>query len=81
MEHYNNLIKELGNELKILLESTKKEIEESSLPSIADGVIRMREGKVFIEPGYDGVYGKIKIFSEKKQFNNIKSSANQKTLF
>jgi uncharacterized protein (TIGR00375 family) len=61
LRHYNNLIKEVGSEFKILLEATEKEISEKSLPEIASGVIRMREGKVFIEPGYDGVYGKIKI--------------------
>jgi len=59
-KYYNDLIKNLGSEFKILLESTEKEIKKSSLPEIASGVIRMREGKVFIEPGYDGVYGKIK---------------------
>jgi len=31
LEYYNNLIKNLGNELKILLESTEKEIEKNSL--------------------------------------------------
>ena len=61
-KHYNNLIKNLGSELKILLESTEEEIIEHSLPVIAQGVIKMRQGKVSIEPGYDGVYGKIKIF-------------------
>ena len=61
-KYYNNLIKNLGSEFKILLESNRKEIEKESLPEIAEGVIRMREGKVFVEPGYDGVYGKIKIF-------------------
>jgi len=76
--HYNNLIKNLGNELKILLESTEKEIREKSLPEIASGVIKMRQGKVSIEPGYDGVYGKIKIFSEK---DAIEDSISQKTLF
>lgn len=64
LTHYDNLIKNLGSELKILLDSTEKEISEQSLPEISEGVIRMREGKVFIEPGYDGVYGKIKIFSD-----------------
>ena len=64
-EHYNNLIKNLGNELKILLDLTEKEIGENSLPEIAKAIIKMRQGKVSIEPGYDGVYGKIKISIDK----------------
>jgi len=80
-KYYNNLIKNLGSELKILLESTEKEIKEKSLPEIANGIIKMREEKVFIEPGYDGVYGKIKIFSGKNDSDNKNNILNQKTLF
>jgi len=80
LNYYDNLIRGLGSELKILLESTKEEIEKVSLPEIAEGVIRAREGKVFVEPGYDGVYGKIKIFTEKNTINNKKNSFSQKTL-
>jgi len=29
---------------------------------IADAIMRMREGRVRIAPGYDGEYGKISIF-------------------
>ena len=79
-EQYNNLIKNLGSEFKILLESSRKEIEEKSLPEIAEGIIRMREGKVFIEPGSDGVFGKIKIF-DKRNKDKKKNLIPQKTLF
>lgn len=81
VEYYNNLINKLGSELKILLESSEKEIREESLPEIAEGIIKMREGKVFIEPGYDGVYGKVKIFSSKKGAGTKKVIVDQKTLF
>jgi PHP family Zn ribbon phosphoesterase len=47
------------------------------LPEIAEGIIRAREGKVFIEPGYDGVYGKIRIFQKGEQ----KNVSRQGTLF
>jgi len=78
---YNNLIKNLGNELKILLESKEKEIRENSSQEVAEGIIRMREGKVVIEPGYDGVYGKIKIFSGKDNVGGTKKGPEQKILF
>ncbi len=80
IEYYNNLIKKVGNEFKILLDADIKEIEENSLAEIAEGIIRMRQGKVFIEPGYDGVYGKIKIFNESEK-NSKKRNSGQKALF
>jgi uncharacterized protein (TIGR00375 family) len=65
IKHYNNLINSLGSELYILQDAPEKEIEEKSLAKIAEGIMRMRQGKLYIQPGYDGVYGKIKIFPEK----------------
>ncbi len=64
---YKNLIKNFGNELKILLEVPRKDLETTTLPEIAEGVIRVREGRVYITPGFDGVFGKIRIFSQGEQ--------------
>jgi uncharacterized protein (TIGR00375 family) len=77
IKEYNNLIKNFGNELNVLLEISQKDLENISRPEIAEGILRSREGKIYIEPGYDGVYGKIKIFSKEEQ----KKLSRQKNLF
>ncbi len=62
---YNKVIKKFGNEFKILLEVPDKDIIENVPPKIAKGIINIREGRVEVMPGYDGVYGRIKILNEK----------------
>jgi len=68
------------NEFSILLDFTQDQIAKISSPEIAQAIIRVREGKVTLEGGYDGVFGKIHIFSDEekqKLFNKTK----QKSLF
>ena len=76
-KEYKNLIEKFGNEFSVLIDVPRQELEAVTLPEIAEGIIRVREKKVFIEPGYDGVYGKIRIFSKGEQ----KTLSRQGTLF
>lgn len=74
---YQNLIKKFGNEFEILLNTPYQNLETVTLPEIAEGIIRVRQGNVQVEPGYDGVFGKIRIFSQEEQ----KALSKQATLF
>jgi PHP family Zn ribbon phosphoesterase len=59
---YFSLLEKVGNEFRILMDSSVEEIERASSSRIAEAISRMRQGKVHIEPGYDGEYGKINLF-------------------
>ncbi len=65
LQIHDKLIKEIGNELKVLLEADKETIAKLSNEKIADAIIKVREGKVRFRPGYDGVYGQ-PIFNDEK---------------
>lgn len=59
---YFELLRGLGSEFDILREVPLEDIRKISHPMIAEGVSRLREGKVERIPGYDGEYGIIKLF-------------------
>ena len=61
---YETMLATHGPELKILRELPVAEIAKTGDPLLAEGIRRMRAGEVHIAPGYDGVYGKIQVFSD-----------------
>jgi len=61
---YSGLLEKLGNEFKILMDTPLDDIETAGSPILRDAVSRIRSGNVHIVPGYDGEYGKIRIFEE-----------------
>lgn len=63
---YDRFIERGGSEFHILLEAPPDELASYVPEKILEGIIRMRQGKVSIVPGHDGVYGKINLFPERK---------------
>ena len=59
-KEYMNILKALGPELEVLMDTPIKELESVN-PSLSPAVSDIREGRVRIEPGYDGEYGKVMI--------------------
>jgi len=53
------------NEMEMKAFASKKELTKAFNSSFADFVINVREKRVILEEGYDGVYGKIKAMEEK----------------
>lgn len=72
-KEYFNLIGKY-TEFEILLDLPLPELLKITDEEIANRVILMREGKVDITPGYDGIYGKVKIVKNKPKIE-------QKSLF
>ena len=59
-----SLVDRFGSELSVLTEAAIDEISASSDERTAEGIARVRAGEVVISPGYDGVYGTVKVWGE-----------------
>lgn len=63
---YNRLIEKFGNEYTVLIDAPKQALSEVVDQRTAEAILRVREGKIKVIPGYDGVYGRPIIFEEEK---------------
>jgi len=51
----------LGAEREIMLRRKPEEIERVGGLKLKEAVLRVREGKILIKPGFDGQFGEVKI--------------------
>lgn len=78
-EIYNVIVKKFGDEYTALIDASKEELAKIVDPKISDAIVGVREEKVKVVPGFDGVYGKLVIFPEKETATQ-KPSKKQKGL-
>jgi len=75
-QEYYKLVNNFKSEFNVLLEAKKEDLIKITDEKIADAIINVREGKVKIKPGYDGVYGELilteKIENKKEEVKGIK---------
>ena len=62
---YNQLIASFGDEYTVLIDASREKMSKIVDPQIAEAIVRVREEKAQVIPGYDGVYGQLVIFDEK----------------
>ncbi|MBW2103252.1 MAG: UvrD-helicase domain-containing protein, partial [Deltaproteobacteria bacterium] len=61
---YEELLRELGPELGILMETPLEDVQRAGGSLLAEALSRMRRDRVIREGGYDGEYGTIRLFEE-----------------
>ncbi len=61
-KEYRQLIARFGTEFEILTQVPQEDLGRLANPKIAEGIARVRAGRVTVQPGFDGEYGTVAIF-------------------
>lgn len=66
-QYYNSLIQKSGSQLKVLIDTPMEALTSIAPKEVVEGIRRVRSGELFINPGFDGQYGTVKIFKENER--------------
>jgi len=80
LNEYNKLTEAFGSEFGVLLKTPLEEIAKISGKRVAEGIEKVRRGEIMVEPGYDGVFGTVKIWPESKDVAKVEEQG-QMSLF
>ena len=61
---YNQLVEKFGNEYAVLMDASGDALSKLVDEEIAEAIVRVKEGRIRVIPGYAGVYGKLVISEE-----------------
>jgi PHP family Zn ribbon phosphoesterase len=80
-DEYEKLVREFGSEFSVLLKVPIQDLETKTTPRMAQAIEKVRQGDIILEPGFDGVFGKVKIWPDepKKELEEVPKE--QMTLF
>jgi uncharacterized protein (TIGR00375 family) len=77
-QKYNLATTQLDSEINILTKTPLDRVTKILGKKISQGIKRNRLGKVSIQPGYDGLYGEVKIWENETERDKVR---HQKALF
>ena len=78
---YAQLTETLGGEFSVLLQASVGDIAKIAGERIAQAIERVRQGNIHVDPGYDGVFGVVKIWNEGEDKPLVDSSKEQLSMF
>lgn len=74
---YTKLTDAFGGEFPVLLEARLEDIAKTVGDRIATGIEKVRRGDLIVDPGYDGVFGVVKLWREGEEKPLVDSSKEQ----
>lgn len=80
VQKYEFLINSLGSEFDILINISLDKIEKVGGQRLKEAISKVRNGDIVIEPGFDGLFGKVKIWKNKDS-SKEKETIDQASLF
>ncbi len=80
-EHYDALIREFTSDFTVLMHTPLDAIMRVTIPEIADGIRKVRTGDIVIDPGYDGIFGVVKIWKSDTDKALVSAAGEQVSMF